>query len=75
MTGVQRLEAHVNHLPGYSAWLEEQDRNFWLEQLRNAAQKHLDTLTCCCHETGACEHCCLCEALAYTAPTSPRPAA
>ena len=70
-----RLARHVETLPGYGAWLAEQDRDFWLGQLRAAALKHFRTLTCTCGGTGACEHCALDEALAYTAPTPPPAAA
>lgn len=67
---LQRLDKYAEQarepLPGYAAWLEEQDRGFWLGQLRKAALQHYATLPTC-PGCGSCETCALSEALAYTA--------
>ena len=62
-----RLDKHCDALPGYAAWLEEQDRGFWLARVRAAALKHYATLPVC-SGCGSCETCSLSEALCYTAP-------
>lgn len=74
MSVLHRLDKHVQHLPGYQAWLEEQDRAYWLGVLRAAALRHFGTLPDC-PGCGSCPTCQLAEALAYTAPSEPRPAA
>ena len=56
----------AEELPGYGAWLDEQDRTYWIGILRTAAEAHFATLACTCGEAGRCEHCRLSEALAYT---------
>ena len=56
----------AEELPGYGAWLDEQDRTYWIGILRTAAEAHYATLACTCGETGRCEHCQLSEALVYT---------
>src|SRR5262245_54037450 len=64
---LQRLEKHVEALPGYRAWLAEADRDCFLGVLRSAALKHLQSIHCTCGGKGRCEHCQLDEALAHTA--------
>src|SRR5687768_6781857 len=67
----ERLDRFVSALPGYAAWLAEQDRDYWLAQLRKAALKHYATLPDC-PGCGGCETCQLAETLAYTGPKAER---
>ena len=53
-------------LPGYGVCLDQMDRAYFLDVIRQSALAHYATLHCVCRETGRCEHCRLSEALAYT---------
>lgn len=62
-----RLDKFTTHDREVRAWYAEQDRDFWLGVIRQAAEKWSMLLPDCPGCSG-CEKCRLIEALAWTGP-------